>query len=130
MKEVLFVCIHNAGRSQMAEGFFNHLAQGKATSESAGTKPAREISPTVIAAMSEVGIDIRNQHPKPLTLEMLEKADRVITMGCQAAEVCPASFVTTEEWQLSDPKGAPIEEVRRIRDQIKAKVESLIKELK
>jgi arsenate reductase len=128
-KRVLFICVHNAGRSQMAEGFFNHLAQGKATAESAGTKPASEVSPSVIAVMGEAGIDIRKQHPKPLTLEMLERADRVITMGCEVAETCPASFVPTEDWQLSDLKGEPMEKVRQIRDQIRERVESLIKEL-
>lgn len=128
-KEILFVCVHNAGRSQMAEGFFNYLAKGRARAKSAGTKPASKVSPTVIAAMREAGIDIRHQQPKPLTLEMLETADRVITMGCEVGAVCPASFVPTEDWKLDDPNEAPIEKVREIRDQIRDKVVSLVKEL-
>jgi len=129
MKEVLFVCARNAGRSQMAEGFFNHLMQGTATGKSAGTSPAGKVNPTVIAAMCEAGIDIRNQRPKPLTLEMLEKAARVITMGCETAGVCPASFVPAEDWKLDDPEGKPIEAVRRIRDQIRDKVTALVREV-
>lgn len=128
-KKVLFVCVHNVGRSQMAEAFFNSLAKGKALATSAGTKPSSEVSPVVIAAMLEVGIDIRQQKPKPLTPEMLESADRVITMGCGVEEVCPASFVPTEDWALEDPKGKPVEKVRQIRDEIKAKVEALLREL-
>ena len=128
MKKILFVCVHNSGRSQMAEAFFNKLAKGKAVAISAGTQPARQVNPTVIAAMREVGIEIGNQKPKSLTLEMLESADRVITMGCNVAEVCPASFVPTEDWQLADPEGKPIDTVRQIRDQIKARVEALVNE--
>jgi arsenate reductase len=112
----------------MAEAFFNKLAKGKAVAISAGTQPARQVNPTVIAAMREVGIEIGNQKPKSLTLEMLESADRVITMGCNVAEVCPASFVPTEDWQLADPEGKPIDTVRQIRDQIKARVEALVNE--
>jgi protein-tyrosine-phosphatase len=129
MKEILFVCTRNAGRSQMAEGFFNHLAQGTAVGTSAGTRPAGKVNPTVITVMREAGIDITHQHPKSLTLEMLEAAGRVFTMGCEAAGVCPASFVPAEDWQLDDPKDKPIEAVRRIRDQIRDKVAALVKEL-
>ena len=129
MKKVLFVCVHNSGRSQMAEAFFNQMAKGKAVASSAGTEPAAHTDSNVAMAMHEIGIDIMNQKPKPLTLEMLESADRVIAMGCNVAEVCPASFVLTEDWELSDPKGKMIEEVRHIRDQIKTKVEVLVKEL-
>jgi arsenate reductase len=113
----------------MAEAFFNHLIQGKAIATSAGTEPARQVNSTVVQAMLEVGIDIRNQKPKLLTLEMLENADRVITMGCSVEQACPASFVPTEDWELDDPEGKPIERVRQIRDEVKAKVEGLIKEL-
>lgn len=129
MKKVLFVCVHNSGRSQMAEAFFNQLAKGRAIAKSAGTKPAAHTDHTVVEAMLEAGIDIRNQRPKPLTMEMLENADRVITMGCGIEEVCPASFVTTEDWELENPEGKPIEKVRGIRDEIKARVEALVKEL-
>ncbi len=110
----------------MAEVFFNQMAKGAI---SAGTRPAPQVNPTVIRAMREAGMDIRNQKPKLLTLEMLEDAQRVITMGCSVEEVCPASFVPTEDWQLEDPEGKPIEKVRQIRDQIRAKVEALVREL-
>jgi protein-tyrosine-phosphatase len=126
MKTVLFVCVGNAGRSQMAEGFFNHLANGKARAISAGTKPANAVDPKTIEVMREVEIDISAAGPKALTMEMLDQASRVVTMGCGAEGVCPASFVETEDWQLEDPKGKPIEEVRRIRDEIKAKVMKLL----
>jgi len=112
----------------MAEAFFNHLAKGQATASSAGTRPAAHTDSNVVKAMRETGIDIRRQRPKELTLEMLEEADRVITMGCGAEEVCPASFVPTEDWALEDPEGKSIEEVRDIRDEIKARVERLIME--
>jgi arsenate reductase len=126
MKKVLFVCIHNSGRSQVAEAFFNKMANGKALAISAGTQPEAQINPTVIAAMREVNIDIGTQGPKLLTVEMLESADRVITMGCSVEEVCPASFVHTEDWKLEDPEGQPIEKIREIRDEIKARVGVLI----
>ncbi|MBI4304349.1 MAG: arsenate reductase ArsC [Chloroflexi bacterium] len=129
MKKILFVCIHNSGRSQMAEAFFNHLAKGKAQALSAGTIPGSQILPAAIEAMREVGIAISHQKPKLLTLDMLESADRVITMGCDVEESCPASFVPTEDWGLEDPSGKPLEKVRQIRDKIKAQVEELLKQL-
>jgi len=129
MKKVLFVCVGNAGRSQMAEAFFNHLVKGEAIAISAGTRPAEKISATAVAAMKEIGIDMRHQKPKLLTLEMVESADRVITMGCGVEETCPASFVPTEDWQLEDPRDKPLEEVRKIRDEIRARVKKLVKEL-
>lgn len=112
----------------MAEAFFNYLTKGTASAISAGTNPSAQINPIVVEAMREVGIDISDQKPKPLTPEMLENADRVITMGCGADEVCPASFVPTEDWELEDPKGKPIEKVRQIRDKIRSKVEDLVKQ--
>jgi len=129
MKNVLFVCVGNAGRSQMAETFFNHLAEGKARATSAGTNPTSEVSPIVIQAMKEVDIDISSNRPKKLTMEMLDKADKVITMGCGAENVCPATFVETEDWELEDPEGKPIEEIRRVRDEIKERVISLLREV-
>ena len=129
MKKVLFVCVHNAGRSQMAEAFFNRMAKGRAKGFSAGTQPADKVNPVVVEVMREVGIDISRRKPKMLTLEMLEDVDRVITMGCSVEKACPASSVPTEDWQLEDPEGKPIEQVRQIRDEVKAKVERLIKEL-
>jgi protein-tyrosine-phosphatase len=129
MKKILFVCVHNAGRSQIAEAFFNQMAKGKAKGFSAGTQPADKVNPIVIEAMREVGIDISRRKPKMLTLKMLEDADRVITMGCGVEGVCPASFVPTEDWELEDPEDKPIEKVRQIRDEIKAKVDELVRTL-
>jgi len=114
----------------MAEAFFNRLADGKARAISAGTRPADAVDPKAIEVMREVGIDISGNKPKALTMEVLEQADRVITMGCGVEGVCPASFVETEDWQLEDPKGKPIEEVRRIRDEIKTKVLRLLEKSK
>jgi arsenate reductase len=129
MKTVLFVCVHNSGRSQMAEAFFNSMAGDKARAISAGTKPADHVNSTVAAAMKEIGLDINRRQPKALTFEMMEKADRVVTMGCGVEETCPASFVPTEDWQLDDPEGRPLAEVRKIRDAVKARVEKLVAEI-
>jgi arsenate reductase len=129
MKKILFVCVHNAGRSQMAEAFFNHYAKSKGQAFSAGTHYASRIDPTVVEAMAERGIDISNKRPKMLTLEMLGVADKVISMGCGVEGVCPATFVPTEDWQLEDPEGKPIEQVRAIRDEIEIKVKTLIEEI-
>jgi arsenate reductase len=129
MKKVLFVCVHNAGRSQMAEAFFNEMVKGRAKGLSAGTRPSKKVNPVVVKAMREVGIDISCRKPKMLTFEMLEDADRVITMGCSVEKACPASSVPTEDWQLDDPEGKRIEQVRRIRDEVKARVERLAEEL-
>ncbi len=131
MKTILFVCVHNAGRSQIAEALFNLLAKGKARGLSAGTQPADKVNPVVAEAMREVGIDISGNKPKVLTMEMIEKADRVITMGCgaDAEGLCPASFIETEDWALDDPKGQPLEKVRQIRDEIKSRVTKLLTEI-
>ena len=129
MKRILFICTHNSGRSQMAEAFFNRISKGKALAISAGTKPAIQINPLVIEVMKEAGFDIGNQKPKLLTIEILKKADRIITMGCSAAEVCPASLVPTEDWELEDPQSKPISKTREIRDVIRIKVENLVAEL-
>ncbi|MBI2832514.1 MAG: arsenate reductase ArsC [Chloroflexi bacterium] len=128
MKTVLFVCVHNSGRSQMAEAFFNHLAGGKALALSAGTQPAGRVNPVVVEAMREAGIDISHSKPKALTPEMIGQADRVVTMGCGAEAVCPATFVETEDWALEDPHGKSLERVRKIRDEIKARVTKLLGE--
>ena len=131
-KTVLFVCVHNSGRSQMAEAFFNLLAKGKAKGLSAGTQPADKVNPVVVKAMREVGIDISANKPKALTIDMVKKADKMITMGCgaEAEAVCPASFIETEDWALEDPKGKTLEQVRKIRDEIKERVIRLLNELK
>lgn len=131
MPTILFVCVHNSGRSQMAEAFFNLYAKGKAKGLSAGTQPAKEVNPVVIKAMQEVGIDISKNIPKALTFEMVKKANKMITMGCgaEAGAVCPASFIETEDWALEDPKGKTLEQVRIIRDEVKNRVMKLIEEM-
>jgi len=126
LPNVLFVCVHNSGRSQMAEAFFNLMAEGKAKAHSAGTHPAYRVNPVVVEAMREIGIDIGGNKPKLLTKDMLEQADIVVTMGCGVEGVCPATFVKTEDWELADPEGKPLPEVRRIRDAIKARVPELL----
>ncbi|MDO8637787.1 MAG: arsenate reductase ArsC [Dehalococcoidia bacterium] len=128
MKTVLFVCVGNSGRSQMAEAFFNRLASGKANAISAGTKPATRVDPVVIEAMREVGIDISNNLPKALTPEMAEQADRIVTMGCGTEAVCPATFVETEDWGLEDPKGKPLGKVREIRDEVRNRILKMLED--
>jgi len=113
----------------MAKGFFNALAKNIGIADSAGTKPSIQVNPIVVKAMQEVGIDIIIEKPKLLTLELMDKFDRVITMGCDVEDSCPASFLPTEDWKLEDPQGKPIEIVRNIRDEVKLKVEALIQEL-
>lgn len=129
MKTVLFVCVHNSGRSQMAEAFFNNLAGGKVQALSAGTQPAGKVDPVVVEVMKEVGIDISGNRPKILTRDMVEKVDKVVTMGCGAKAVCPAGLIETEDWGLEDPKGKSLEQVRKIRDEIKERVTRLIQEV-
>ena len=130
MHQVLFVCVHNAGRSQMAEAFFNRLAVGKALAISAGTLPASGVHPVVRDAMAEVGIDLAGQQPKMLTSEMVERADRVITMGCGIEEACPAPLLArVEDWGLEDPVGQHLEKVRQIREEIRRRVQNLVAEL-
>ena len=130
MKTVLYVCVHNAGRSQMAEAFTNHLAKERGLplrALSAGTVAGSEINPAAVSVMEEIGVSMAGQHPKQLTQEMADSADRVITMGCGVdAAACPARIHLSEDWGLDDPKGQPVEKVREIRDQIKAKVEALL----
>jgi len=113
----------------MAEAFFNRLAKGKAQALSAGTDPAEAVEPTVVMAMRELGIDVSGNKPKALTPQMVEQADMVVSMGCGVEGVCPAALVETEEWELEDPRGKALPEVRRIRDDIKAKVAKLINKL-
>ncbi|MEW6222984.1 MAG: arsenate reductase ArsC [Candidatus Hadarchaeota archaeon] len=127
MKRVLFVCVENSFRSQIAEAFFNSMAKN-ARASSAGTRHAEKVSSTAIQLMKEVGIDMSGAKPKMLTPEMVEEADRVISMGCEVGEVCPG-VVADEDWGLEDPIGKPIEKAREIRNMIKAKVERLVAEL-
>jgi arsenate reductase len=129
MKRLLFVCVHNAGRSQMAAAFAQQLSQGKVLAESAGTMPADQVNPVVVAVMQERGLDLSLARPKLLTPQLVQQADRVISMGCAVAEACPAVFVPVEDWGLPDPAGKPLEEVRRIRDEIEHRVRTLLAEL-
>jgi protein-tyrosine-phosphatase len=125
---VLFVCVHNAGRSQMAAGYLQALAGDRVQVLSAGTAPKNEVNPSAIAAMAEEGIDIANQVPKVLTDDSVRESDYVITMGC--GDACPFfPGKTYLDWPLNDPAGKGIEEVRPIRDEIRARVEALIAEI-
>jgi protein-tyrosine-phosphatase len=126
--EVLFVCVHNAGRSQMAAALLDHHAQGRVHVRSAGSTPASEINPAVREVMSELGLDLSGEFPKPLTTEVVEGADVVITMGCgEACPVFPGKRYL--DWTLTDPAGKPVDEVRAIRDDIDVRVEGLLAEL-
>ena len=127
-RRVLFACVHNSGRSQMAEAFARRLADGAIEVGSAGTLPADRVNPVVVEAMTEKGIDISANEPKLITQKMADRADRVVTMGCTIAQACPALLTPTEDWGLDDPEGKTIEEVREIRDQIEARVRRLVSE--
>ncbi|MCW3994625.1 MAG: arsenate reductase ArsC [Candidatus Bathyarchaeota archaeon] len=129
MKRVLFVCVENAGRSQMAEAFANYHGKGKLLASSAGNKPADKVNPVVVEAMKEKGIDISTNKPKMLTFQMAQDADLIVTMGCNDRGVCPGPFFKpTVDWKLEDPKGKPIEKLREIRDQIEHQVQDLLKQ--
>ena len=128
MKKVLFVCVHNAGRSQMAAGFMEDLADGKIEVLSAGSAPKESINPIAVQAMAEKGIDIANRKPKILSTEAVQASDVVITMGC--GDACPFfPGKRYEDWVLEDPAGKSIEEVRLIRDEIENRVKGLVSEL-
>ncbi len=133
MKTILFVCVHNAGRSQMAEALVNHLAAERGLpvrALSAGTVAGQEINPAAREVMAEIGIPMEGQQPKPLTQVMADAADRVVTMGCGVdAEACPAHIHLSSDWGLDDPKDAPLKKVREIRDQIRSKVNALLDEI-
>ena len=125
---VLFVCVHNAGRSQMAAAFLTHLSNGTVEVRSAGSEPAKQVNPAAVAAMAEVGVDIAAQQPKILTTEAVKASDVVITMGC--GDTCPYyPGKRYEDWVLDDPAGKGVEAVRPIRDEIRRRVETLISEL-
>jgi arsenate reductase len=128
LPEVLFVCVHNAGRSQMAAALLDHRARGRVRVRSAGTAPAAEINPSVVEAMAEVGIDVTKAIPKRLTDEMAREADVVVLMGC--GDACPVySGKRYLDWDLPDPAGKAVEEVRPIRDEIDRRVGQLLEEL-
>jgi arsenate reductase len=125
---VLFVCVHNAGRSQMAQGWLTDLAGDRVEVRSAGSIPGDRINPSAVAAMAEVGIDITGQHPKILTVEAVKDSDVVITMGC--GDACPIfPGKRYEDWDLPDPAGQDVASVRPIRDEIRARIETLLGEI-
>ena len=128
MARVLFVCLHNAGRSQMSRALFERAAGGRHDAESAGTAPGERVHPEVVEVMAELGLDVSGQVPRKLTREMAERADVVVTMGC--GDECP--FIPGKryvDWALPDPKGRPIDEVRATRDDIARRVDDLLAEL-
>ena len=125
---VMFLCVHNAGRSQMAAGWLEHLAGDRVDVFSGGSEPASAVNPAAVEAMAEVGIDIRTEFPKPWTDEIIRAADVVITMGC--GDVCPVyPGKRYEDWVLDDPEGLGVEAVRPIRDEIRGRVEKLVAEM-
>jgi len=126
--EVLFVCVHNAGRSQMAAALLDHYAAGKVHVRSAGSAPGEHVNPAVVEAMAEVGLDLSKEFPKPLTDDVVQAADVVITMGC--GDACPVYLGKRYlDWELDDPAGKPVEDVRPIRDEIDRRVQGLLAEL-
>ena len=126
--EVLFVCVHNAGRSQMAAALLEHHSAGRVAVRSAGSTPANEVNPAVVVAMAELGIDVSGERPKGLTVDAVREADVVITMGCgDACPVFPGKRYL--DWELPDPAGLPLEEIRPIRDEIDRRVRAILEEL-
>jgi protein-tyrosine-phosphatase len=130
MKTVLFVCVENAGRSQMAEGFFNKYAPEGFRAVSAGTRPASQINPLSVQAMKEAGIDISAHKSKIITEDMIRGSTKAVNMGCMERSECPLLFLNNPiDWGIEDPKGQPIEKVREIRDEIERRVKELVKNL-
>ena len=130
MKKILFVCVENAGRSQMAEAFANRYGKEKLVASSAGLMLADRVNPVVVEVMKEKGIDISMNKPKLLTTKMAEASDLIVTMGCSVEKFCPAPLLKNViDWGLKDPKNQPIEKVRQIRDEIEKRVLKLISEL-
>ena len=129
-KTILFVCVENAGRSQMAEGFFKKYVPNGFKTLSAGTKPVYQLNPIVVEAMKEVGIDISKQKSKELTDEMIQDSENVVNMGCMEKNFCPTMWLPKViEWGLEDPKGQSIEKVRETRDEIEQRVKELVAEI-
>jgi arsenate reductase (thioredoxin) len=129
-KRILFVCVENAGRSQMAEAFANKYGKNKFEISSAGNRPAEKVNSVVVEALKEKGIDISQNRPKLITFQMAQDADLIVTMGCNDQGVCPGPFFNpTIDWKLEDPKGKSIEKVREIRDDIERRVQKLLTEM-
>ena len=126
-KNILFVCVENAGRSQMAEAFFKKYAKNQFHVISAGTSPSSHLNPVVVSVMNELGIDLKNQKPQLLSSSMIKNSNKTINMGCMDKESCPSLFVKdVDDWNIEDPKGKSIEDVRKIRDQIKNDILNLL----
>jgi protein-tyrosine-phosphatase len=126
-KNILFVCVENAGRSQMAEAFFKKFAKTRFNVTSAGISPSSNLNPVVVSVMAEIGIDLKNQQPQLLSSSMIENSNKTINMGCMDKKSCPSLFVRdVDDWNIEDPNGKPIEVVRNIRDQIKNDVFNLL----
>ena len=126
-KNILFVCVENAGRSQMAEAFFKKYAKNQFNVISAGISPSSHLNPVVVSVMNELGIDLENQKPQLLSSSMIENSNKTVNMGCMDKESCPSLFVNdVDDWNIEDPKGKSIEDVRKIRDQIKNDVLNLL----
>ena len=129
-RDILFVCVENAGRSQMAEAFFKKFAKNRFNVISAGTSPSSNLNPIVVSVMEEIGIDLKNQNPQLLSSSMIENSNKTVNMGCMDKESCPSLFVKdVENWNIDDPKGKSIEDVRKIRDQIEKDVLNLLDSL-
>jgi arsenate reductase len=130
LKKLLFVCVENSGRSQMAEAFAENYGEGKLEAVSAGTMPAKEVNPVVVHVMFEKGFDLSKNKPKLITGQMVQEADMIIVMGCSAEGFCPAPLLNKViDWGIEDPKDKPVERVREIRDEIERKVKKLIEEM-
>ncbi len=130
MKKALFVCVENAGRSQMAEAFANEYGKGKIEALSAGTMPSNEVNSVVVQVMLEKGFDLSKNKPKLITGQMVQEADMIIVMGCSAQGFCPAPLLNkVTDWGIEDPKNKPIEKIREIRDEIERRVRELIQEI-
>ena len=129
-KNILFVCVENAGRSQMAEAFFKKYAKNQFNVISAGTSPSSNLNPVVVSAMNEIGIDLKNQQPQLLSTSMIKNSNKTVNMGCMDKESCPSLFVKgVDDWNMDDPKGKSLDDVRKIRDQIKHNVLTLLDSL-
>jgi arsenate reductase (thioredoxin) len=130
-KSILFVCVENAGRSQMAEGFFNKYAPKGYEAISAGTKPVSQLNPIAVEVMREAGVDISNQKSKELTEDMIRNSSNIVNMGCLEKESCPTLFLQNLlDWNIEDPKDKPIEKVREIRDEINQRVKEIVASIK
>ena len=126
-KNILFVCVENAGRSQMAEAFFKKYAKNQFNVISAGTSPSSNLNPVVVTVMAEIGISLQKQQPQLLSSDMIEDSNKTINMGCMDKNSCPSLFVKdVDDWNIEDPKGKSIDDVRKIRDQIKTNVLNLL----